>query len=416
VNPCAAVFNRDGRKKLVLTAFFAALLGGTGAFGAEATVSSNRFLFVIDTSASMKPFENAVRESMFDLIYSGIRGHMTNGDTYGVWLVGEENNTAFKIETWRQKYTVEMAARAAAHVKDHGFKGKANLTQAFADAANVIKSVEDLTVVLISNGSNPISGTPFDEAINLRFRELAASMIKSKTTLNTTLVARDGRFVAWAMNSPDFLIEVPQVPIRPKRAKPPVASTSTNAPTLLAKAAAAAPTPLPAAARVVSAPIIITKETVAQERRTFLAMTSIGTNEPAATPSPTNSAAVTPLATNAVATATVTNGSETKAAMGNASAMPQQAVTMPITNTVALAKGETAQVASTIQSGISGAASVTPAPVEALPGTRGIPGLLFVGLGAGAAFTCVLLVLFICYYRRQGPSLISQSLARDRVD
>jgi hypothetical protein len=401
----------------VLTALFAALLGGTCAFGAEPTLSSNRFLFIIDTSASMKPFENAVRESMFDLIYSGLRGNMTNGDTYGVWLVGEENNTAFKIETWRQKYTVEMAARAAAHVKDHGFKGKANITQAFNDAANVIKTVEDLTVVLISNGSNPIIGTPFDEAINLRFRELAAPMLKAKATLNITLVARDGRFVAWAMNSPDFLIEIPQVPIRPKAAKPQVASTSTNGATPVAKAAAAAPTPLPVAARAVSAPIIITKETVAQERRTFLAMTSIGTNEAAATPSPTNSEAVAPLATNAVATAAVTNVSETKAAIGSASVIPQQAVTTPITNTVAMAKGETTHVASTIPSGIS-VASATPAPAagEVLAASRGIPGLLFVGLGAGAAFTCVLLVLFICYYRRQGPSLISQSLARDRVD
>src|SRR5215207_2092528 len=124
-------------------------------------------------------------------------------------------------------------------------------------------------------------------------------------------------------------------------------------------------------ARAVSAPIIITKETVAQERRTFLAMTSTGTNEAAATPTPTNSDAMAPLATNAVAPAAATNVSETKAAIGSASAIPRQAVTTPITNTVALAKRETAHVASTIQSGISAAASVTPPAVEALPGARG---------------------------------------------
>ena len=57
------------------------------------TSAGKRFLFIVDTSAAMKPLDKPVRETLFDLIYSGVRGNMTNGDTYGVWLVGEQNDT-----------------------------------------------------------------------------------------------------------------------------------------------------------------------------------------------------------------------------------------------------------------------------------------------------------------------------------
>jgi hypothetical protein len=396
---------------MALMALCAALLCGLSAFGAEQTTSSNRFLFIIDTSASMKPFENVVREAMFDLIYSGMRGRMTNGDTYGLWLIGEENDMSFKMETWRQRHTVEMAARAAAHVKDHGFKGKLKLSQALADATAVIKNVEDLTVILLSNGESPIGGTPFDDAINGRFVELAPQIKKAKATLNTALIARDGQFVAWAVNSPDFLIEVPYVAPTPKRAKPQAVAQKIpeTAPAPAAKVAAPSATP-----RVAGPPIIITKDTVAQERRTFLAMTSTATNEPAAVPAATNMiAAATPVV--------ATNVNEVKTATATTNAVAQQLGTAPtnapVTKVVAATKSAATNVASVVKPATPAAA--IPATMGALadttPATQGVHPLLWVGLGAGAAFTCVLAILVILRSRRQEPSLISQSLVRERV-
>ena len=83
------------------------------AAGAPQIVSSNRYLFIIDGSASMKPFEKITRDTLFDLVYSGVRGRMTNGDTYGVWIAGEQNDTSFPMEMWKSKHAVESAARAA---------------------------------------------------------------------------------------------------------------------------------------------------------------------------------------------------------------------------------------------------------------------------------------------------------------
>jgi hypothetical protein len=74
------------------------------------TAGGKRFLFIIDASSGMKPMEMPLRETLFDLIYSGARGHMTNGDTYGVWLVSDRNDTSFPMETWKEKFAVEIAA------------------------------------------------------------------------------------------------------------------------------------------------------------------------------------------------------------------------------------------------------------------------------------------------------------------
>jgi len=48
----------------------------------------------------------------------------------------------------------------------------------------------------------------------------AQNMKRAKVTLNTALVAQDGEFVAWGVNSPDFLIDVPYVAPKPKPVTP----------------------------------------------------------------------------------------------------------------------------------------------------------------------------------------------------
>jgi hypothetical protein len=366
--------------------------------------SSNRFLFIIDASAAMKPLEKSVRETVFDLIYSGLRGQMTNGDTYGIWLVNGQNNTSFPMETWKHKHILELAAGAASYVKTNGGKGKAHLEVALADAQTVLKNVGDLTVILVTDGSTPLTGTRFDDAINARWKETAPRLKRAKATLNTVLVAQDGEFVAWAANSPEFLIEIPLVKPKPKPAKVEVAVTNAPAstPDSVALASVAAPKP-----RVISPPIIITRETVAQEKRSYYSSTA-----------PTETMSATQVATNAVpevvpATATdlaiVTNTGVTNAAA--ASTAPETTFTNPrpaIASTpvatvepvsiqsVAIAPTQTSTGASTPTAGVTTAGTA----------------LFWAGIGAGGMLALVVMVMI--FRRRVEPSLISQAFMRER--
>ncbi|HMJ89453.1 MAG TPA: hypothetical protein VK530_06535, partial [Candidatus Acidoferrum sp.] len=247
----------------------------------------------------MKNSEVPLSEAVFDLIYSGARGAMTNGDSYGVWLAGGNNDTSMGVDTWKQKFSVELASRIALRVKDRGFKGKPALHTAIIDAVRVAESVGDVVVIISSNGDSPIQGTPFDEQLNARIKQLAPEMQRAKAIVNTVLVAQNGKFVAWAVNSPEFLIIMPDVPPRPIEQQVVIATTP---PSVTNATVVAAPPPK---LRVAANPIIITRETVDHEKQIVRAMASTDirnstvTNAAPAIPANTNTAPPTAVSTNA---------------------------------------------------------------------------------------------------------------------
>ena len=54
-----------------------------------------------------------------------------------------------------------------------------------------------LTVILLSDGDSPMTGTPFDRSVNLVYRE-HFELQRTRRPFVTTLVASNGQFVAWA--------------------------------------------------------------------------------------------------------------------------------------------------------------------------------------------------------------------------
>ena len=404
MNLFANVSNRKGRGIVgVILCLCITVLASTVHGGPD---SSNRFLFIVDASAAMKPLEKSVRETVFDLIYSGLRGQMTNGDTYGVWLVNGQNNTSFPMETWKHKHILELAAGAASYVKTNGAKGKAHLEVALADVQTVLKNVGDLTVILVTDGSTPLTGTRFDDAINARWKETAPRLKRAKATLNTVLVAQDGEFVAWAANSPEFLIEIPLVKPKPRPAKVEVAITKTNAPDSTPAMAALASVTVPKP-RVASSPIIITRETVAQEKRSYYSSTA-----------PTETLPATQVVTNAVpevvpVTATdlavVTNTEVTNAAAANAASETTLTNTRSAISSTPVANVEPVNVESVA---VAPTQTSTGASTPTAGATTAGAALFWAGIGAGGMLCLVVIVMI--FRRRVEPSLISQAFMRER--
>jgi hypothetical protein len=406
---------------------FAFLLCFQTAFaaGAPQVTSSNRFLFIIDGSATMKPFDKVARDTLFDLIYSGVRGRMTNGDTYGVWIAGEQNDTSFPMEVWKSKHAVETAAKAALYVKERGFKGRSRLDVALTDAVRVVKNVEDLTIILISNGETPITGTPFDTEINQKFRDLAPSMKKAKVTVNTTLVAQDGEFVAWAANAPEFVIEVPYVVAKPKKPKAePIVAAEAPAPAPIKSAPEVKPANVKPTNVVVqkpraSSPIVITKETVARDRRSFQAMTDAAYSNDVPELVATNETTAPTVTNPSLMVATITSApiATTTSVMGQAN-QAEKTIVVPQTNPATVAtvtKPEATNAAAVAASKVEPpskplAASATN---EAPAGASFHP-MLWAAFGAGLALAGVLAVYFVVRSRRVEPSLISEALAQER--
>ncbi len=327
---------------------------------AQAGADANRFLFLVDVSAGMKKLDAALGDAVFDLIYSGARSQMTNGDTYGVWLVGETNDTSASVETWKQKFAVELAAKTALRVKESAFRGKSRLDLALKDASGVARAVGDVTVIVVSSGETEMRGTPFDSEINAAVAKIRPEMRKAGAMVNTVLVARDGRFVAWAVNSPEFLLIMPDLPPRPKRAPEPLAKAPVAAPPVAPAAPAVRTTP----PKVASAPLVITRETIERDKQATRALaTTEFTGTPsaplvltAAPPKIVAAPAPPPPATNAPAPVAVrvspplTNASPiSEAAAGPTSAPPMSPVvpsSLPVvpSNVVAVASPPTSAV------------------------------------------------------------------------
>ncbi len=380
---------------------------------------TNRFLLIVDTSVGMKKLAEPLREAVFDLVYSGARGAMTNGDSYGVWFAGGQNDTSMGVDTWKQKFAVEIAARIALRVKEQGFKGKSVLDAAIADAAHVAELVGDVTVIIASNGDAPIRGTPFDDAINARIKQLAPEMQRVNAILNTAIVAQDGKFVAWAVNSPDFLITLPDVPPRPIKKEPVVAKADPNpvAKTNAAPAVVAKPKPT-------VNPIIITRETVDREKQIYRAMaTTDSANAPVA------AAAESPkVITNTLSVAAATNASVHTT---NVTPVPTLAPSTPVTSALVATKTNASETptplvrahAKTIATAHHETPSPTNAAVLALtqtPPATSAPSLfsrklLWAFAGGGIVLVVLVGVALVRRARELEPSLISQAAAMERM-
>ncbi len=365
----------------------------------------------------MKKIEDPLRDAVFDLIYSGARGQMTNGDSYGVWLVGETNNTTASVETWKQKHAVEMASRTALRVKDNGSKGRARLDLALADANGVARAVGDVTVILVSNGETPLRGTPFDKEINAATEAMLPGMRKALVTVNTVLVAREGRFVGWAVNSPDFLLIMPDLLPKPKRA--PVEP-------VVAKAVPAPPV-APPAPKSTAKPLYITKESVEQEKKATRALASL---EGSPTPvTPAVIAAVPPV----VASAPATNPPATRSihsppvavAVAAVAAVPP-AAPGPAVNLAPVSAAPAEPVESPKPAAFKTSVPA-PTPSAALPAAppalaavtavatspASVRPWLWITLSAGLAVTLVLVIL-LRRERGEEASLISRAAALER--
>jgi hypothetical protein len=204
----------------------------------------DRFLFLVDASAGMSKLGYASRQAVFDLIWSGLGGHMRAGDTFGVWTFSDEPHPGkLPMQIWNTN-SLEQASLVGRFLRDQPYEKRADLGKAVSTANVVAQRVKDLTVFIITDGSSRITGTPFDDAINELFKQRTSSARQNKRPLITTLVARGGDFMRWSVTWPNEEILMPE-----RVSKPIVARPSTNA------APAAAPR---LAARAPVAPIIIT--------------------------------------------------------------------------------------------------------------------------------------------------------------
>jgi hypothetical protein len=176
--------------------------------------NGSKFLFVIDTSANMGKLDLANRQTLFDLIYLGVNGQIQHLDTFGLWtfntkiLAGE-----YPMQVYETDRLLELASRATFFLKSKKYTGKSEMDLLIVNLASLARTIKNVNFLILTDGTTPIHGTPFDDAINLAFKQRAEEQRKAEKPFIATFVVRDGNIIKTLVTLPGEDIEIPPVPV-----------------------------------------------------------------------------------------------------------------------------------------------------------------------------------------------------------
>ena len=427
-----------------------------------------RFLFVVDHSASMKKLRPAAHEIVVGMIFRGFEGRMTNGDSYGLWTMSAKPQIGvFPMQVWDGARPLELASLAGRYLRTVPNEGRANFTDLLNVLHSVITAVGDLNVFIITDGETLFNGGPADAELNQQLKTKGKDARRTGKPLIVTVVTREGRVAGVSVTTAGEPIQLPARPPRRVAVTPASAAEAaaekrahrsiiiTNAPpkpvvTFPAQPAVPAPVVPPVvAAALPSTPPAATPAAEASRESTvapgtghqIAARLALPPHAPAMSPvapvSP-EPPATTPAATNGLGSKPeesdqnpptiekipapeppvrpVTYRADTQAAPAPVTAIPTTGPTSPH------AAAEPSRFAALLEkkmlvfareSGSNQPPAPLPGPAAALPaGSWEVPGLLILG-GALLLVALVLLWLILRHQRRTADaSLISRSMDR----
>jgi hypothetical protein len=185
--------------------------------------SAGRYLFIVDTSFSMHRRAANTQKVVGDLLLSGLNGQLRPGDTIGVWTFNEELNAgSFPLQLWMPQARQRIATSVVEFLQRQRYEKQTQIDKALAPMMRVVKDSKKITVLLISDGDNKISGTPFDNEINEASKLNYSAQRKLHMPFVTVLRARKGEFIGCKVCAPPWPVEFPAFPAEPQVAEAPV--------------------------------------------------------------------------------------------------------------------------------------------------------------------------------------------------
>lgn len=209
-----------------------------------------RFLFIVETSSSTRRLEEANRQALFDLIMTGLNGHMRTGDTFGLWTFNEGSTIGeFPMQVWDAEAPMNTASRAALFLRSQKYTGKARLDDLIPKIRGLTRAVGTVTIFIFSDGETKLEELPFSDPINTEYAQRSKERKQAKKPFITMLLAHQGKitgaFVAIAGQPIPFPERPAPTPILAKKIPLP----ATNLPVI---------SPLANAAAVVTPPPLVT--------------------------------------------------------------------------------------------------------------------------------------------------------------
>jgi len=212
-----------------------ALLAQTNAAG----VPSNRWLLVVETSKQSRSLSNELAYVAGALVKGGMKGQVRSGDTLGLWTYSDDlHDVVFPIQVLGPGRNHQVGPWVHDFLGGRKYDKKGHFAKAVSPALDLIKDSDYITVIILSGGTEKVTGTPFDDKINDAFDTLKKQVKKEQVVVATVLRGRHGKITDYAVMLPFQGFELPPLPAEllvtnvPK-SKPPPARQPTVAPLIM---------------------------------------------------------------------------------------------------------------------------------------------------------------------------------------
>ena len=152
-----------------------------------------------------------------NLFAGGIGEQLHRGDTIGVWTYTDDLHAGqFPLQRWTPQTRDAIARNIVDFLKSRKYEKKSRLAPVMAQLKTVVADSDKITVLLISDGEEALTGTPYDAAMAEAYRTNTADQRKQKMPFVTVLRAVKGKFIGFKVNTPPWPVEFPAFPAEPK--------------------------------------------------------------------------------------------------------------------------------------------------------------------------------------------------------
>jgi hypothetical protein len=164
-------------------------------------IADVRALILVDSSVSMGALREPMAAALGTRILSGLDGELAPGNKFWIWTIGERIRAdRYQPMAWSPQLAQLLSDRLSRSLRTQIFEGQARYDDLLAEISTGFSLVDELTVLLFTDGANPIAGTPFDQKLN-RALQTAQSGDQTRVQLVLlTLLARHGHFVGWSVS------------------------------------------------------------------------------------------------------------------------------------------------------------------------------------------------------------------------
>jgi len=178
--------------------------------------SSNRWLFVFNTSAAMRDRTNGMQAVTQDLLTTGMHGNIRPGDTIGIWTYNSELHAEeAPLQTWSPNTAPTIAYNTVLFLQQHRYEKSAAFDDVLANILRVIKISDTITIILISDGSDTVQGTPFDAQLTAFYKTNYQSQKKAHLPVVTVLRGEKGILTTNTVGLALAPADIPRVPPPP---------------------------------------------------------------------------------------------------------------------------------------------------------------------------------------------------------